>query len=87
LRGENPLFLGPAQIVQAFRFNEDSRDRGFEQRLDVLDKPDGVWSCKNYVRCTKVCPRGILVTRYINMTKRRIQKYRRDRGEQTDGGS
>ena len=87
LRGENPRFLGPAQVVQAFRFNEDSRDRGFEGRLDALDRPDGVWPCRNYVRCTKVCPRGILVTRYINMTKRRIKKHREDRGEPTGEGS
>ncbi|MFW6181305.1 MAG: succinate dehydrogenase iron-sulfur subunit [Spirochaetota bacterium] len=86
LRGENPRFLGPAQIVQAFRFNEDTRDQGFEERLDALDRPGGVWPCRNYVRCTKVCPRGIRVTRYINMTKRRIQAYRQDRGERTSEG-
>lgn len=86
IRGENPRFLGPAQIAQAFRFNDDTRDRGFEQRLDALDRPDGVWPCKNYVRCTKVCPRGIRVTRYINMSKREIQKYRGDRGEQVHSG-
>ena len=35
-------FLGPAAVSQAFRFLADSRDRGFEERLPVLDGPDGV---------------------------------------------
>lgn len=81
LREENPNFLGPAQIVQASRFNNDSRDRGFAQRLPALDQPDGVWPCKSHFRCTQVCPRSIKVTRLINFTKRDIKLYRRDRGE------
>ncbi|MGM0451763.1 MAG: succinate dehydrogenase iron-sulfur subunit [Thermodesulfobacteriota bacterium] len=70
---KNPGFIGPAVIAQAHRFNEDSRDRGFEQRLDVLDTPDGVWSCENHFECTKCCPRGIKVTKRINQTARRIK--------------
>jgi succinate dehydrogenase / fumarate reductase iron-sulfur subunit len=81
LREENPRFLGPAQIVQASRFNNDSRDRGFEGRLPVLDEPDGVWPCKSHFRCTQVCPRSIKVTRLINFTKRDIKLYRRERDE------
>ena len=68
-------FLGPAAIVQAARFNEDTRDRGFAQRLPVLDQPDGVWPCENHFACTRVCPRGIKVTKHINLTKRRIEKH------------
>jgi len=66
-------FLGPAAIVQAARFLEDSRDRGFEARLGVLDAPNGVWPCENHFQCTVVCPRGIKVTKLINLTKRRIK--------------
>jgi succinate dehydrogenase / fumarate reductase iron-sulfur subunit len=69
-------FLGPAAIVQAARFLDDSRDRGFESRLDVLDSPNGVWPCENHFQCTVVCPRGIKVTKLINLTKRRIKGYR-----------
>ena len=54
----------------------DSRDAGLEERLPVLDKPEGVWSCENHYECTRVCPRGIKVTRNINLTKRAIQKHR-----------
>jgi succinate dehydrogenase / fumarate reductase iron-sulfur subunit len=80
----NPEFLGPAAIVQAARFLGDSRDKGFEPRLPVLDVPDGVWPCENHFECTRVCPREIKVTKLINQTKRKIQKYRKSRGEEVN---
>ncbi|MAG13840.1 MAG: succinate dehydrogenase iron-sulfur subunit [Spirochaetales bacterium] len=80
---KNPGFIGPASIVQAARFVFDSRDAGFEERLAVLDHPDGVWACENHFECTRVCPRGIKITKLINLTKRKIQHYRKERGEQT----
>jgi succinate dehydrogenase / fumarate reductase iron-sulfur subunit len=73
-------FIGPAAIAQAARFVFDSRDRGFDERLDVLDDPDGVWACENHFQCTRVCPRGIKVTKNINLTKRRITQAR-NKGE------
>jgi succinate dehydrogenase / fumarate reductase iron-sulfur subunit len=72
LDGENPRFLGPAALAQAARFTFDSRDRGFAERLEALDHPDGVWACENHFQCTRVCPRGIKITRSINLTKRKI---------------
>ena len=74
LDGKNRRFIGPASIVQAARFLFDNRDRGFEERLEVLDHPDGVWACENHFQCTRVCPRGIKVTKNINLTKRRIKQ-------------
>ncbi len=82
--GRNARFLGPATIVQAARFLDDSRDKGFEHRLPVLDTPDGVWPCENHFECTRVCPRGIKVTRLINQTKSKIRKYRESRGEKVN---
>jgi succinate dehydrogenase / fumarate reductase iron-sulfur subunit len=78
---KNPEFLGPAIITQAERFLDDSRDRGFEARLPALDTPNGIWPCENHFECTKACPREIKITKLINLTKRSIQKYREDRGE------
>ena len=72
---ENPRFLGPAAIAQAARFNKDTRDKGFEERLSVLNAPDGVWPCQNHFECTKACPRGIKVTKLINETKRKITAH------------
>ena len=75
----NPRVLGPAAIVQASRFLEDSRDSGFADRLPPLDEPDGVWPCENRYECTRVCPRGIKVTMLINLTKRHIREFKNGR--------
>jgi succinate dehydrogenase / fumarate reductase iron-sulfur subunit len=77
---ENPDFLGPAALAQAFRFLEDSRDKGFAERLPVLDEPSGVWACKNHFECTRACPRGIKITKHINHTKKRINDSRIQEG-------
>jgi succinate dehydrogenase / fumarate reductase iron-sulfur subunit len=77
---KNPDFLGPAAIVQASRFFDDNRDNGFEERLSELDYPDGIWPCENRFECTKVCPRGIKVTKLINLTKRKITEFGKKQG-------
>ncbi|MBF9017487.1 MULTISPECIES: succinate dehydrogenase/fumarate reductase iron-sulfur subunit [unclassified Oceanispirochaeta] len=70
----NPDFLGPAALVHASRFIYDSRDKGLDTRLEILDQPNGVWACDSHFECTRVCPRGIKITKLINMTKREIKK-------------
>jgi len=74
-------FLGPAALTQGFRFNADSRDQGFEDRLPDLDHSDGVWACENHFECTRACPRAIKITKRINQTKREIETFRNNRGE------
>jgi succinate dehydrogenase / fumarate reductase iron-sulfur subunit len=69
---KSPAYLGPAALLNAARFVFDSRDRGLADRMAVLDGPDGVWGCENHFSCTRVCPRGIKVTKSINATKRKI---------------
>ena len=78
---ENPDFLGPAAIAQAYRFLADSRDKGFEERLSSLDSPDGVWPCQNHFQCTQACPRWIKITKRINQTKKMIQKHHESQAE------
>jgi succinate dehydrogenase / fumarate reductase iron-sulfur subunit len=78
---ENPDFLGPAAIAQAYRFLADSRDKGFEERLSSLDSPDGVWPCQNHFQCTQACPRWIKITKRINQTKKMIQKHHESNDE------
>lgn len=78
---ENPDFLGPAAIAQAYRFLADSRDKGFEERLSSLDSPDGVWPCQNHFQCTQACPRWIKITKRINQTKKMIQKHHEGQDE------
>jgi succinate dehydrogenase / fumarate reductase iron-sulfur subunit len=78
---KNAAFIGPAAITQAFRFIADTRDRGFEARLPVLDLPEGVWACENHFECTKCCPRSILITKRINQTKKMIETHKAAAGE------
>jgi succinate dehydrogenase / fumarate reductase iron-sulfur subunit len=70
---QRPTFIGPAAISQAFRFIADSRDRGLDERLHLLDNEDGVWPCENHFKCTQCCPRSILLTKRINQTKKMIK--------------
>ena len=76
-------FLGPAAVLQAARFVFDSRDKGLQPRLDILDRPDGIWPCQNHYHCTKVCPRGIKVTKHINLTKRALKALKEQNHQDT----
>ena len=58
-------FLGPAALLQAYRFLADSRDTQTEERLARLDDPFSVFRCKNIMNCVNVCPKGLNPTRAI----------------------
>ncbi len=73
---ENPDFIGPAPLVQAFRRIFDSRDEEMAERLKQLDYPNGAWGCVNHFECTRVCPKEIPVTKSINLIKREIKESR-----------
>ncbi|MGA2763656.1 MAG: succinate dehydrogenase iron-sulfur subunit [Spirochaetia bacterium] len=73
---KNTSYVGPAALVQAARFIFDSRDRGLPERMSVLDGPDGASACENHFNCTRVCPRGIKITKNINATKRLLAKVK-----------
>lgn len=68
----NGRYLGPAAIVNAHRFIFDSRDRGAEERLQVLNQVNGLWRCRTAYNCTEACPRGIPVTQAIEEVKREV---------------
>ncbi|MGH3780854.1 MAG: succinate dehydrogenase iron-sulfur subunit [Pseudonocardiaceae bacterium] len=55
----DPVFLGPATIAIAQRYNLDSRDQGGLERMDALSASDGVWGCTAVGECTSVCPKGV----------------------------
>jgi succinate dehydrogenase / fumarate reductase iron-sulfur subunit len=69
---EDPLYVGPAAIVRAHRYIFDSRVKDKLERLQIMDKPHGTWSCKSYYKCTQVCPKEIQVTKRILEVKRKI---------------
>ena len=72
---ENMRFLGPATIAQTAFFNRDSREKGFAERLPVLNDPDGVWPCQDHFECSRACLWGIKLTKLINATKRAITAH------------
>ena len=63
--GLDPLFIGPAAIALAQRYNLDSRDEGAGERMEVLSEHEGIWGCTFVGECTRVCPRtSILPARF-----------------------
>jgi succinate dehydrogenase / fumarate reductase iron-sulfur subunit len=70
----NPDYLGPAALLRAFRYINDSRDTATGGRLAQLDNDDGAWGCKTMWWCTDVCPKGIPVTKCIGQIKRAIKQ-------------
>jgi succinate dehydrogenase / fumarate reductase iron-sulfur subunit len=70
----NPNYLGPAALLRAFRYINDSRDTATGARLAQLDNDDGAWGCKTMWWCTDVCPKGIPVTKCIGQIKRAIKQ-------------
>jgi succinate dehydrogenase / fumarate reductase iron-sulfur subunit len=58
-------FVGPAGLLQAYRFLADSRDKATEERLSKLDDPFSVFRCHNIQNCVNVCPKGLNPTRAI----------------------
>jgi len=57
--GLDPLFVGPAAIALAQRYNLDSRDQGSQERLLILSREEGIWGCTFVGECTKVCPKNV----------------------------
>jgi len=58
-------FIGPAGLLQAYRFLADSRDTAKEQRLANLDDPFSVFRCRGIMNCVSVCSIGLNPTRAI----------------------
>jgi len=58
-------FVGPAGLLQAYRFLADIRDTATDQRLDELDDAYSVFRCRGIMNCVNVCPKGLNPTRAI----------------------
>ena len=58
-------FIGPAGLLQAYRFLADSRDTATEERLAKLDDPFSVFRCHGIQNCVNVCPKGLNPTKAI----------------------
>ncbi len=58
-------FIGPAGLLQAYRFLADSRDTATAERLGELDDPYSVFRCRGIMNCVNVCPKGLNPSRAI----------------------
>ena len=69
-------FLGPAILLQAYRWIADSRDEALPERLDQLEDPFKLYRCHTIMNCANVCPKGLSPAKAIAET-RKLQAERR----------
>ena len=63
-------FLGPAVLLQAYRWLVDSRDETTGERLDDLEDPFRLYRCHTIMNCAKTCPKGLNPAKAIAETKK-----------------
>ena len=63
-------YLGPAILLQAYRWIVDSRDETTGERLDALEDPFRLYRCHTIMNCTKTCPKGLNPARAIAEIKK-----------------
>ena len=62
-------YLGPAVLLQAYRWIADSRDEATGDRLDALEDPYKLYRCHTIMNCTQACPKGLNPARAIGEIK------------------
>ena len=65
-------FLGPAVLLQAWRWLTDSRDEATGERLDNLEDPFRLYRCHTILNCTRTCPKGLNPGKAIAEVKKMI---------------
>jgi succinate dehydrogenase / fumarate reductase iron-sulfur subunit len=65
-------FLGPAILLQAYRWLVDSRDEAAGERLDTLEDPFRLYRCHTIMNCANACPKGLNPAKAIAETKKLI---------------
>ena len=67
-------YLGPAALLQAYRWINDSRDDARNERLDSLEDSFKLYRCHTIMNCTKTCPKGLNPAKAISKIKLAISK-------------
>ncbi len=67
-------FLGPAALLQANRYIQDSRDQATDERLDALEDPYKLFRCHTIMNCVDVCPKDLNPTAAIGHIKQMMLK-------------
>ncbi|KAF0139316.1 MAG: succinate dehydrogenase iron-sulfur subunit [Rhodospirillaceae bacterium] len=63
-------YLGPAVLLQAYRWLADSRDENTGKRLDMLEDPFRLYRCHTIMNCTNTCPKGLNPGKAIGEVKK-----------------
>jgi succinate dehydrogenase / fumarate reductase iron-sulfur subunit len=69
-------YLGPAVLLQAYRWVIDSRDEATGERLDNLEDPFRLYRCHTIMNCTKACPKGLSPAKAIAELKKLMVERR-----------
>ncbi|OSQ49072.1 succinate dehydrogenase iron-sulfur subunit [Thalassospira alkalitolerans] len=69
-------YLGPAVLLQAYRWLADSRDEYTGERLDMLEDPFRLYRCHTIMNCTNTCPKGLNPALAITEIKKMIAERR-----------
>ena len=65
-------YLGPAALLQAYRFLADSRDEATGERLDSLEDPFKLYRCHTIMNCARTCPKGLNPAQAIGEIKKML---------------
>jgi succinate dehydrogenase / fumarate reductase iron-sulfur subunit len=65
-------FVGPAGLLNAYRFVADSRDTQTKERIDALKDPFSVFRCRTIMNCASVCPKGLNPTEAISKLRKEM---------------
>ena len=63
-------YLGPAVLLQSYRWLADSRDEATGERLDALEDPFKLYRCHTIMNCTQACPKGLNPAKAIGEIKK-----------------
>ncbi len=69
-------YLGPAILLQAYRWLADSRDEHTGERLDALEDPFRLYRCHTIMNCTRTCPKGLNPAKAIGEIKQMMVERR-----------
>jgi succinate dehydrogenase / fumarate reductase, iron-sulfur subunit len=69
-------YLGPAILLQAYRWLADSRDEHTGERLDALEDPFRLYRCHTIMNCTRTCPKGLNPAKAIGEIKKMMVERR-----------
>ncbi len=80
-------FVGPAALLQAYRFLADSRDLEKDSRLEALSDPFSVYRCHGIMNCVAACPKGLNPNKAIGEIKSMLLKGKNSKNLITSDGA